>query len=94
MINRHVGGHLADLRLRKGETADSLGKLLGVSPDLIQAWENGSEAMWPDRLIELSVYLDCKIMDFFVRSPVLKDSPERRVMHNTHVSSRAIRFLG
>jgi len=68
-IDRHIGRRIRGKRRALGLTQDDLAKSLGVSPDMIEDYERGTERVPADHLIELSKVLGVPVSYFFPTGP-------------------------
>ncbi len=64
-IDAHVGLHLRRRRLMAGITQEDVGKVLGVSFQQVQKYENGTNRISAGRLYVLANLLNANVSDFF-----------------------------
>lgn len=64
-IDAHVGGQVRRHRLIAGITQEDVGKVLGVSFQQIQKYENGTNRMSAGRLFVLANLLHVTVNDFY-----------------------------
>jgi transcriptional regulator with XRE-family HTH domain len=64
-IDAHVGHQLRRRRLMAGITQEDVGKVLGVSFQQVQKYENGTNRMSAGRLYVLATLLNARVNDFY-----------------------------
>ena len=64
-IDAHVGGQVRRRRLMAGITQEDVGKVLGISFQQVQKYENGTNRMSAGRLYMLANLLNVTVNDFF-----------------------------
>lgn len=64
-IDAHVGGQVRRRRLMAGITQEDVGKVLGISFQQVQKYENGTNRMSAGRLYVLANLLNVTVNDFF-----------------------------
>ncbi len=64
-IDAHVGGQVRRRRLMAGITQEDVGKVLGVSFQQIQKYENGANRISAGRLYVLANLLNVTVNDFY-----------------------------
>ncbi|MBS0275950.1 MAG: helix-turn-helix transcriptional regulator [Proteobacteria bacterium] len=65
-IDAHVGGQMRHRRLMAGITQEDVGKVLGISFQQVQKYENGTNRMSAGRLYVLANLLNVSVNDLFV----------------------------
>jgi transcriptional regulator with XRE-family HTH domain len=60
-----VGFNIKKLRMKHGLTQQDLGKIMGITFQQIQKYENGRNRISADKMFSLSQIFGCKMEDFF-----------------------------
>ena len=87
-VNKTIGRNIRIRRCLKGYSQSVLADRLRVTFQQVQKYENGSNAISPVKLVELSALLDCPIQDFFSDAAVSEQDeqivdyiPSRKAVH-------------
>jgi len=84
-VNAVIGRKIRTQRSLKGYSQAAVAKMLGVSFQQVQKYENGRNNITPAKLLQLSLIFDCGVADLFpVSGPhndVLAFTPSRRTLH-------------
>lgn len=79
-IDTHVGGQVRRRRLMAGITQEEVGKVLGVSFQQVQKYENGTNRISAGRLYVLANLLNVNVNDFFAGLDPMRQA-DRTVDH-------------
>lgn len=89
-----VGFRIKQIRLKKGYTLESFGKLFGAKKGNVQQWENGISLPNKERIVSISKFADLSVNEFLYGSidEFLENNLENFIFNNPIISSELLCF--